>query len=52
VRGVTKNTDEDGTHGTAQPVIREVAVTLRVNGSAEPVRLDTRGTLLDALHDR
>jgi xanthine dehydrogenase YagT iron-sulfur-binding subunit len=46
------NTDEHRSPGTAQPVVREVAVTLRVNGRAEPVHLDTRVTLLDALRDR
>jgi xanthine dehydrogenase YagT iron-sulfur-binding subunit len=45
-------TDVHGPPTTTPPTVREVAVTLRVNGSAHTERLDTRVTLLDALRDR
>jgi xanthine dehydrogenase YagT iron-sulfur-binding subunit len=38
--------------GDAQGTLPEVAVTMRVNGKSEQLRIDTRVTLLDALRDR
>jgi len=37
---------------TARGASTEVDLTLRVNGSAQRLRLDSRVTLLDALRDR
>ena len=38
--------------GTTRGASTEVDLTLRVNGSAQRLRLDSRVTLLDALRDR